>query len=114
MTYQEWATAIEAASTSAGLSCTYYQFAKETAPDPPYLVWYFPNRDDFRADNEAYVTVNELNLELYTARKDFALEAALEEELDKLEIVYDKEEQYIESEELYEVLYTTEVIIDGE
>lgn len=96
------------------LPITYYQWQKGSAPAPPYLIYYYPNRDDFRADNENYARVEALNVELYTANKDFALETLVEAILDGMDFVYDKEEQYIESEGLYECLYTMEVVINAE
>ena len=32
----------------------YYQFPKGEAPAPPFVVFYYPNSDDFIADNKNY------------------------------------------------------------
>ena len=51
----------------------------------------------------------QLDVELYTDKKDIALEEELEKILDAQGIFYNKTETYIKSEKLYEVLYELEV-----
>ena len=53
--------------------------------------------------------INQYNIELYTDLKDLSLERKLEEALDEASIFYNKSETWIESESLYEVLYTFEM-----
>ena len=96
----------------AGLNCTYYQWPEGQAPELPYILFYYPERNDFAADNTNYVHITALNIEFYSAEKDFDNEAAIEAILEKYGLWYDKEEQYIETEHMYEVLYTTEVTIN--
>ena len=50
-----------------------------------------------------------MNIELYTDSKDLAVEQKLEAVLDIQGIFYDKTEVWIESEKLYEVLYSFEL-----
>ena len=50
-----------------------------------------------------------MNIELYTDSKDQAVEQKLEAVLDTHGIFYDKTEVWIESEKLYEVLYSFEM-----
>ena len=77
--------------------------------DPPFLVFLYPNSDNFAADGVVYFKVNQLNIELYTDIKDVELEETVEAVLDKHGIFYEKSEVWIESENLYEVLYQMEV-----
>ena len=49
------------------------------------------------------------HIELYTDSKDLAVEQKLEAVLDTHGIFYDKTEVWIESEKLYEVLYSFEM-----
>ena len=56
-----------------------------------------------------YFKVNRLNIELYTDKKDVELEETVEAVLDRHGIFYGKGEVWIESENLYEVLYQMEV-----
>ena len=74
-----------------------------------FLVFLYPNSDNFAADGMVYFKVNRLNIELYTDLKDVELEETVEAVLDKHGIFYEKSEVWIESENLYEVLYQMEV-----
>ena len=47
-----------------------------------------------------------MHIELYTDEKDPAVEASVEAVLDSHGIFYDKTEVWIETEKLYEVLYS--------
>ena len=110
MTYKEIAQLID----GIGYPYAYYQFEKETAKEPPFICFYYPGRDDFLADDSNYAQITELTIELYTDNKDFAAEAAVESALEAAEIVYEKDETYIESERMYMITYTTEVLINGQ
>lgn len=92
---------------------TYYQFAENSAPPLPYLIFYYPFTQNEGADNVVWSNVNRLNIELYTENKEFGIEAELEAVLTEHGFFYDKSEQYIEDEKMYEVLYEMGVVIDG-
>lgn len=100
-----------------GLPKTYYSWPEDDPAHPvpplPYIVWYFPYTDNFAADDRVYSHIEALNIELYTRTKDFETEAAVEAVLAAHGIVWNRQESWIESEKMYEVLYTTEVIING-
>ena len=91
----------------------YYQFPKGAAVAPPFVVFYFPESADFIADNKNYSGIRQLVIELYTDNKDFQAEAKIEETLEANEIPYRKTEIYIDDEQLFEVAYETEVLING-
>ena len=91
------------------LPYAYHHFVEGESPDPPFLVFLYPNSDNFAADGMVYFKVNRLNIELYTDLKDVELEENVEAVLDKHGIFYEKSEVWIESENLYEVLYQMEV-----
>ncbi len=67
-----------------------------------------PESDNFSADGRVYLKVSVVHIELYTDEKSPAAEEALENLLSEYGIFYDKTEVWIESESLYEVLYTFE------
>ena len=98
---------------SIGYPYNYDFFPENKVPAPPYMVFYYPNRDDFYADDSNYSHIEQLNIELYTDEKDFDAEAAVESVLKSNGITFVKSEAYIDSENLYEVLYTMEVLING-
>ena len=99
-----------------GLPYTYYFFPEDDKNNPvpnlPYFVYYFPNNDGFGADNINYANVNAMNIELYTARKDYTIENQVEAVLKKYGFYYSKIETYLESEHMYEVLYEMEVLLE--
>ena len=91
------------------LPYAYHHFVEGESPEPPFLVFLYPSSDNFAADGMVYFKVNRLNIELYTDLKDVELEEIVEAVLDKHGIFYEKSEVWIESENLYEVLYQMEV-----
>lgn len=107
MTYVEIAQMIE----SIGLPFTYDSFPNNVAPLPPYIVFNYPNRDDFGADNINYSKIDTLNIELYTASKDFTLEQNIEAILTQNGFFYEKNEDYIRSENLYQITYDMEFVV---
>lgn len=108
MTYTEIAQMIE----GFGLPYVYNSFPENVAPDPPYIVFNYPNNDDLGADNTNYVSIDALNIELYTSNKDFELEADIEAVLNANGFYYSKTEAYISKEHLYQISYTFEVITE--
>ncbi len=91
------------------LPYAYDHFAEMESPDPPFLCYLLPETKHFLADGEVYFKINEVRLELYTDYKDIAIEAKVETCLEDYKIVYQKTETWIESEQLYEVLYQFEM-----
>lgn len=93
----------------SGLPFVYDHFAEGESPEPPFICYLLPGCDNFAADGRVYFKVNEVRLELYTDYKDLELEKRLEDVLDSHGIFYGKSETWIESEKLYEVLYSFEM-----
>ena len=106
MTYDE----IMGMLAEAPLPVAYDHFAEGESPDPPFLVFLFPSSDNFSADGTVYQKIDELHIELYPDRKQPDVESALEAVLDRHGVFYNKSEVWIETERLYEVLYSTEVL----
>lgn len=84
----------------------YHHFAEGESPEPPFICYLLPGSDNFSADGRVYYKINEVHIELYTDLKDLAVEQKVEDVLDGHGIYYNKSETWIESEKLYEVLYT--------
>lgn len=89
-----------------GIPFAYDHFAEGESPDPPFICYLLPQSNHFSADGKVYLKVSSVNIELYTDSKDLAVEQELEAVLDGHGIFYEKTEVWIESEKLYEVLYT--------
>lgn len=108
MTYKEVKTLL----STTNLPVVYYQWPEGQAPEPPYLVFYYPGDNDFIADDTNYQKIRELTVELYTDQKDFAMEEVVEGVLSGM--VYSRFETYINEERMFLVTYEMEVIINAE
>ncbi len=109
MTYE----AVISMLDECGLPSSYDHFAEGESPDPPFLIFLYPRSNNFSADGSVYKKINELHIELYTEKKDPEIEDRIEAVLNGHGFYYDKTEAWIESEKMYEILYTTEVLSDG-
>lgn len=105
MTHEE----LMAVLAEAGLPIAYDHFAEGESPDPPFFCFLYPGSDNFAADGKVWYKIRQVNVELYTDLKDPELENRVEAVLDEHGIFYEKSEVWIESERLYEVLYTFEI-----
>ena len=111
--YQKLSSITVTTTTSDTIPVAYYQFPEDNAPPPPFITYYYPSDNDFKADDTNYTPIRDLSIELYTDNKDFTLEKAVEDALTSNGLVYSKSEDYIESEKLYMITFETEVIING-
>ena len=84
----------------------YDHFAEGESVDPPFITYLLPGTDNFAADGKVYYKINEVHIELYTDAKDPEVESNVEAVLDEHGIFYDKTEAWIDTEKLYEVLYS--------
>lgn len=91
---------------SIGIPYAYDHFAEGASPEPPFLCYLLPGSDNFSADGKVYHKISEVRLELYTDYKDLASEQKVEDTLDAAGLFYNKTETWIDSEKLYEVLYS--------
>lgn len=109
MTYEEVASMI----AEAKIPYAYYQFPEDTGQQPPFICFYYPNSDNFSADNLPYTLIKALTIELYTDEKDFDLESRIESILINHGLNYRKSETYIDTEKMQMEVYETEVLING-
>lgn len=95
--------------SETGIPFAYDHFAEGESPDPPFICFLFPGSENFSADNVVYAEFSNLSLELYTDEKDPEQEDRVEGFLNAHELFWNKSEVWIETEKLYEVLYTMSV-----
>lgn len=110
MTYKQIAQMI----ASIGVPYAYYQFPNNTPQNPPFICFFYTQNNDVVADDSNYQKVERLAIELYTDNKDFSLESAVESVLNANGLVYTREETHLDSERMYEVIFTTEIVINTE
>ena len=92
-----------------GIPFAYDHFAEGESPKPPFICYLLPGSNNFAADGKVYFRINQARIEIYTDSKDLAVERKVEMVLDESGIFYNKSEVWIQSEKLYEVLYSFEV-----
>ena len=95
--------------TEVGLPFAYDHFEEGQTPDPPFICYVTPESHNFAADGRVYLPVNLYYVELYTDKKNPALEERVEACLTSHGLFFDKAEVYINAEDLYEVSYSFEL-----
>ena len=105
MTIEEFAAMLQ----KTGIPFAYDHFAEGESPEPPFICYLLPGSNNFAADGKVYFRINQVRIELYTDSKDLSVERKVETVLDEAGIFYNKSEVWIQSEKLYEVLYSFEV-----
>ena len=105
---------IAAMLTETGIPFAYDHFAEGESPEPPFLCYLLPKSDNFAADGRVYFKVDVLHIELYTDEKSPETERIVEDVLDAHGIFYNKSDVWIDSEKLYEVLYSFCLSIQSE
>ena len=89
----------------------YRAFPVGKAPKLPFICYLCTNTDNFDADDYVYQVIQEVDIELYTAKKDEKSESAIEKMLADNRLGWEKYEDYIDSENCYMITYSTALII---
>ena len=110
MTLKDLNTALNSIS-GFNKKVAYRAFPVGKAPKLPFICYLCTNTDNFKADESVYQVIQEVDIELYTAKKDEASEQAIELMLDENNLVWEKYEDYIDSENCYMITYTTSIVI---
>lgn len=110
VTYPEIAALI----SSVGLPYTYHHWEVGKVPPLPYIVFLYDQQRGFTADNSMYQKIVSVTLELYSNKKDFNAEERVEQTLEENGIIYEKYEEYISSEKMFEQVYEFEVLLEVE
>lgn len=100
--------AIKALLEGTELPVAYDHFKEQT--DPPFLVYLLPESRNILADDCIYQNKVLLRVELYTEKKDLELEKRVETVLS--DMIWTKAEEYIDSEDMYEIMYEMEVMTE--
>lgn len=79
-------------------------------PNPPFITYLVINSSNMFADNKVYKKIGNIQIELYTNKKDLQAEKKLEDLLDLNEIPYETEETWIDTEKLFQKIYKIGVI----
>ena len=109
MTQSELYTILKA----TGYPVAYSHFTATTnnpLPTPPYIIYLSAYSSNLKADNKVYAKVDNLQIELYTVKKDLIAEKKLEDLLDTNEIAYESTEIWIDSEKLFQKIYEVRLV----
>lgn len=100
---------INAMLLELGLPVAYNHFSKRT--EPPYIVYYVQDSENFFADNKVASENVTVLIELYTKMKDVKLERELKNILNNNELPYELVgESFIEEDKVYQVIYQVNII----
>jgi len=94
---------------STGLPVVYHAWPAGKAPLPPYIAFLATYSHNLFADGVVYLTITRYQVELYTVVKDPDSEQLVENALRAGGIPWEKSETYLDSENLFEILYEIEV-----
>lgn len=102
MTLKELKTELE----KVKIPLAYLVFKKGKEPDLPYFVYYVDNSDNEKADGVVFEKDINIIVELYTEKKDTAMEEKLEKVLTDCGIFFNESDEiYLETEDMFEVIY---------
>ena len=110
MTYEELNNLISELASALNLPFAYHHFSKKTSP--PFLIFDYPNNDDFYADGINYQENVVVELYFCSDFKDLETENAIGAFLKNNEISYEKNQDYINDEMMWQTTYTMEVLIN--
>ena len=96
---------------SFGFPCAYQSFPIGTVMTFPYVVFYYPSRNDDSADNINYGKILNLTIVLYTKNKDIDAENTVENALESAGMFYEKSEAYVDDERMFQIVYESEVAL---
>jgi hypothetical protein len=98
---------------TTGFPVAYSHFVEsenEPVPAPPFLVYLVAFSSNFMADNRVYKSIQTVQIELYTDKKDLEAEAILEAALNDNQLPYQTTETFIDSEQLFQKIYEVRLI----
>lgn len=79
-------------------------------PGPPFITYLVADSSNLFADNKVYQKINNVQIELYTDKKDLQAEKKLEDLLEQNEIPYETTEGWIDTEKIFERVYEIGVV----
>ena len=91
-----------------GFPCAYGSF--NFPPTIPYTVVVFAYDNDIMADNQNYKGVGNYQLEYYNSVKFPPDEILIQNKLKELRLPYTKTEVFLDSEDLYQIVYDIQLI----
>lgn len=101
---------LHAGLSALGYPVAYSHFSEGNMPDPPYITYTYQGTENFSADGIVYHPVEDVDIELYSVGKNEEAEEKISGFLKESGIFYEKQEYYIESEKLVQVIFEITLI----
>lgn len=98
---------VKAALEKSGIPVAYRRWPEGKAPPLPFICYLAAYSNNFAADGEVYCPIQHIQVELYTKQKEPQTEDRVEKALSSF--VWEKTENYIDSEKCYQIIYETEI-----
>lgn len=108
MTLAEINEILQAVPGFAG-KVTYYQWPEGVVPSLPFICYWQPGTDNFAADGVVFFSAPIIRVELYSRLRAQDKESLIENALTAAGLFYEKEVEYLDSEQCYMTTYTMEV-----
>lgn len=89
---------------SIGIPVAYHAFKEPQ--EPPYICFYVPGTQNFKADGRVYYKIEQLVVELYQTDRDLELEGKVESTLSSF--AWENNTEYIDAESIYMTTYEME------
>ena len=106
MTLAELKTALEGVNSNAFKDKVAYRaFPVNAAPALPFICFMETSSENFLADSKVYQKFTDVDIEFYSSTKDTANEEAIEAMLASNNLVWSKDEYYIDSQNMLQVVY---------
>jgi hypothetical protein len=93
---------------STGYPVAYSHF--NSPQKPPFIVYLVDDTSNFFADNHVFKKIDNVQVELYTNKKDLQAEQRLEQLFFDNEIPWDSTEIFIQSEKLFQKIYEVRLL----
>lgn len=91
-----------------GIPVAYSHFNSKT--EPPFICYLEVDTDSFNADDTVYKEIDNIDIELYTAKKDKTLEKRVADLLNSINLPYDKSSVFISDEKIYKITYEVAIL----
>lgn len=114
MTFLEISNRFSSIADGNNLGFGYAPFRHGEEPTVPYIAFSYPERNDFPADNGAYIRISRVRVLLVTRKKDIGLEETVEAAFKQMGISFSKDSDFYQDEDVYISTYETEEIIDAD
>lgn len=93
-----------------GCNYNYLVFDNNRSSELPYLIFYYPESNNFEADGIVYKERLVLVIEFYSENRDFVKEKIIEDFLTENGLAFDWTSAYIDEERMFQTVYEMEVI----